>query len=53
MEVIDVIQNFVSDFDSFCAGNVIKYVLRAGKKNDKKEDLQKADWYLKKMIDNC
>jgi len=30
----------------FCLGNVIKYVARAGRKNDELEDLEKASWYL-------
>lgn len=48
-EVIDIID----DFDlSFCLGNAIKYILRAGKKNDRKEDLQKAIWYIQREIEN-
>jgi len=31
---------------NFCLGNVIKYVWRAGLKNDELEDLKKARWYL-------
>jgi hypothetical protein len=44
-EAIDVIQ----DYDlSFCLGNVLKYVLRAGRKDSSKhlEDLNKAKQYL-------
>nr|DAQ19953.1 MAG TPA: nucelotide kinase [Caudoviricetes sp.] len=33
VEVIDVIKATVKDFNSFCHGNIIKYVLRANKKN--------------------
>ena len=38
---------------AFCMGNVLKYVSRAGKKDVGKEleDLEKAQWYLKKAID--
>ena len=45
MEVIEVIDNFELNFNT---GNVIKYVLRAGKKekNKKIEDLRKAIQYL-------
>lgn len=32
--------------------NTIKYVLRAGKKNDRKEYLKKAAWYLQREIEN-
>jgi hypothetical protein len=36
---------------NFCLGNVIKYTLRAGKKNTNAiEDLQKAKWYLDREI---
>lgn len=31
---------------SFCLGNVVKYIARAGKKNERIEDLKKARWYL-------
>lgn len=34
----------------FCLGNVVKYVARAGKKDDKLEDLKKARWYLDREI---
>ena len=36
----------------FSAGNVVKYIVRAGKKNSsqKKKDLQKALWYLIRML---
>ena len=33
-------------------GNVIKYVSRAGKKGDRLQDLQKAQWYLTREIRN-
>lgn len=50
MEVIEVINNFELNFNT---GNVIKYVLRAGKKekNKKVEDLRKAIQYLEFEID--
>ena len=34
----------------FCLGNTIKYISRAGKKEDRLEDLQKAKWYLDREI---
>ncbi|ADF42363.1 hypothetical protein S-CBS2_gp007 [Synechococcus phage S-CBS2] len=37
---------------NFCLGNVIKYVLRAGKKGDKSEDLRKAIKYLEIEIES-
>jgi hypothetical protein len=46
-EVIDIIE----DFDlNFSMGNAIKYILRAGKKEDRIEDLKKAVWYLEREI---
>ena len=35
----------------FLQGNVIKYVTRAGFKNNELEDLEKAEWYLNTLID--
>jgi len=35
--------------NGFCKGNIIKYITRADQKN-KKEDLEKAKWYLEKLI---
>lgn len=34
----------------FCLGNTIKYISRAGKKDDTIQELQKALWYLKREI---
>ena len=48
IEVIDVIEAFELNFR---LANVIKYVLRAGRKGDALEDLEKAAWYLDREID--
>lgn len=47
-EVIDLTEHL-----SFCAGNVVKYVCRAGRKDPDKyiEDLEKARWYLYREIE--
>lgn len=47
-EVIDLTEHL-----SFCAGNVVKYVCRAGRKDPDKhvEDLEKARWYLDREIE--
>ena len=39
---------------SFCAGNAVKYIFRAGKKPGEStlDDLLKAKWYLDRMIEN-
>lgn len=47
IEVIDVIDDFKLNFN---LGNVIKYVLRSGRKDDEIEDLQKAKFYLEREI---
>jgi hypothetical protein len=49
LECIQVIEAF--DL-GFCLGNSIKYILRAGKKGCKKEDLRKAVWYLNREIED-
>lgn len=33
-------------------GNVVKYITRSGHKGNKLEDLEKAQWYLNRAIDN-
>lgn len=53
IEVIDIVR-----YMDFCLGNAIKYVLRAGHKQDASlsdnqkevEDLKKAIWYIKDRI---
>jgi|TARA_R100001594_G_scaffold150094_1_gene209991 hypothetical protein len=37
---------------NFSLGNVIKYTLRAGKKENEIEDLEKAAWYLNRHLTN-
>jgi hypothetical protein len=47
-EVIDIIE----DYDlGFSLGNAVKYILRADKKDNKKQDLKKAIWYIQREID--
>ena len=45
VECIEVTQHF-----NYCLGNVIKYVWRAGLKQDAVEDLRKAAWYIDREI---
>jgi hypothetical protein len=52
IEVIEFIED--QDFgEGFCLGNAIKYIARAGKKDESKrlEDLKKARWYLSRQIE--
>ena len=46
-EVIDIIEDFNLGFH---LGNVVKYVLRAGKKDATVQELEKARWYLDRYI---
>lgn len=50
-EAIKVIEAWELDFH---LGNTVKYISRAGKKNQEKEleDLLKAKWYLDRKIEN-
>ena len=50
-EAIKVIEAWDLDFN---LGNVVKYIARAGKKDEWKylEDLEKAAWYLNRAIEN-
>ena len=52
IETIDFIQAKLTpeEFRGFCKGSILKYVSRAGKKGSALEDLQKKEWYLKKLI---
>lgn len=47
-EPIDVIEDWEL---GFCLGNAVKYISRAGRKNDALEDLKKARWYLDREIE--
>lgn len=47
MEVIDFIEAKRLDYH---LGNVVKYITRAGKKDDELQDLKKARWYLDRAI---
>jgi translation initiation factor 2B subunit (eIF-2B alpha/beta/delta family) len=46
-EVIDIIEDYNLGFS---LGNAIKYILRADKKGNKKQDLEKAIWYLEREL---
>lgn len=47
LEAIDVIEAFNLNFN---LGNVIKYILRCGKKDADIQELEKAKWYLEREI---
>lgn len=50
MEAIDVIEAFQLDYH---LGQVAKYILRAGHKDDLVQDLSKASWYLARAIERA
>jgi hypothetical protein len=47
IEAIDVIESFELGFN---LGNAIKYILRAEKKGNKKQDLEKSLWYISREL---
>lgn len=47
IEPIDVIDDWKLDFE---LGSALKYISRAGRKDDAKTDLKKAIWYLKREL---
>ena len=40
----------ITEHMNFCLGNAIKYIWRAGEKDDELEDLRKAAWYVQREI---
>lgn len=49
IEVIDAIEDWKLDYH---LGNAVKYIARANHKGNKKQDLQKAVWYIERVLDN-
>lgn len=52
IEAIDVIDEAVADPASFYRGNALKYLLRAGRKGDARQDLEKARYYIDREIND-
>lgn len=50
IETIDMIES-CGWLPHFCAGNALKYLTRHEHKGKKIEDLEKADWYISKLIE--
>ncbi len=40
----------VTEHLNFCLGSAVKYIWRAGKKDDAVQDLEKAKWYIEREI---
>ena len=53
VEAIDILEMSMTEeeFMGYLKGNMFKYIMRYKHKNKPKEDLQKAEWYLKKLIE--
>ena len=54
LETIDVMEAFTEDmagYEAVCTSNVLKYICRWKKKNGL-EDMKKAEWYLKRLIEH-
>ena len=49
IEVIDFIEDWKLDFSM---GNFVKYMCRAGRKDDAVQDLEKAKWYLTRFAEH-
>lgn len=53
IECIDIIRVMTTDkvgLEAFCIGNVVKYLYRCHHKNGI-EDVEKAAWYLNKLLE--
>ena len=53
IEAFDYIQAKLTpeEFAGYCRGNALKYLSRAGHKDDAAQDLAKARWYLDRMLE--
>ena len=53
IECIDAIQAALTEeaFIGFCKGNNIKYTWRSNRKQDVRMNIEKARWYLNKVLD--
>jgi len=52
IEAIDYIQAKLSkeEFAGYCRGNALKYLSRAGHKDDAAQEYRKAIWYIERLI---
>ena len=53
IECIEAIEASMTadQFQSYCKGQVYKYLWRLGRKDDALQDAKKAQWYLSRMIE--
>jgi len=52
IEAIDYIQAKLSkeEFAGYCRGNALKYLSRAGHKDDAAQEYRKAIWYIERLL---
>lgn len=54
-ETIDIIEDVISNYeisqDAFLVGQIIRYLSRAPLKGDYLENLEKAQWYLNRLVE--
>jgi hypothetical protein len=52
IECIDAIESALTpeEFRGWLKGSAMKYIWRAGRKNDAAEDIGKAQWFLKRLL---
>lgn len=50
IEVIEAIEDWKLNFN---LGNAIKYIARCEHKENKKQDLEKAKWYIERELSKC
>lgn len=53
VEAVDVVEALLTpeEFRGWLKGNRIKYCLRAGKKDNESQDLEKECWFAKRLIE--
>ena len=54
IEVIDIIKQLTQGyepFEAYLVGNAIKYLARANFKENKRRDLEKAQWHINKLLE--
>ena len=52
IEAIDYLQAKLSkeEFAGYCRGNALKYLSRAGHKDDAAQEYRKAIWYIERLL---
>ena len=50
IDAIEIVTEGMNGIEAFCVGNIVKYISRYKRKGGK-TDLEKAEWYLNKLID--